>query len=277
MASDRSGEPAGHPARHRHVLCRGEARIEAGSLECKRVGGVASFGDRAGGPPGARVSRLAGSLSRGVPRERHDRGLDCDLARHRDGQYLEGVVGAWLVNRFANGPTAFDRSQDVFKFAFLAVIVSTSISATLGVTSLVLGGFASLSQYGAIWLTWWLGDATGDIMVAPFLVLWGLNLRLGWTRRQGLEAAALLLSVVVLGLVVFAGLFLPLRSYPIEFVCIPLLLWPAFRFAQREAATAASLLSGIAILGTLHGSGPFVRESPNESSFCSRPSWAYWP
>src|SRR5215471_16237334 len=35
------------------------------------------------------------------------------------GNTLEGVVGAYLVRRFAHGPHAFDRARDVFRFAVL--------------------------------------------------------------------------------------------------------------------------------------------------------------
>ena len=77
------------------------------------------------------------------------------------GNTLEAVCGAWLVNRFAGGTTVFDRPQGVFKFA-LAAVVSAIISPAFGVTSLALAGFADWTNYGAIWLTWWLGDTTGD-------------------------------------------------------------------------------------------------------------------
>ncbi len=67
------------------------------------------------------------------------------------GNTLEGVVGCYLVGRFARGQQAFERAQDVFKFAFLAGMVSTTISATLGVTTLSLGGFADWTVYGPMW------------------------------------------------------------------------------------------------------------------------------
>jgi diguanylate cyclase (GGDEF)-like protein len=71
---------------------------------------------------------------------------------------------------------------------------------------------------------------------------------------------------VLVGLAVFGGL-LPTGSlgYPLEFLCVPLLLWAGFRFGQREVATAIVVLSGIAIAGTLEGFGPFVRATENES------------
>jgi integral membrane sensor domain MASE1 len=66
------------------------------------------------------------------------------------GNTLEGMLGACLVNRFAGGRRAFDRTQDLFKFAVLAAVISTMVSATCGVTSLALGGFAKWSDWRAI-------------------------------------------------------------------------------------------------------------------------------
>jgi diguanylate cyclase (GGDEF)-like protein/PAS domain S-box-containing protein len=182
------------------------------------------------------------------------------------GNTLEGVVGAWLVRRLARGQRAFERPQDVFKFAALAGVASTTVSATLGVTSLSLGGYAAWANYGSIWLTWWLGDMGGALVIAPLLLLWGTKAHLRWNRARVLEAALLLASLVLVGLVIFDGL-LPsgMTNYPLAFISLPLLLWAAFRFEQREAATATALLSGIAIWGALHGLGPFVKGSPNET------------
>src|SRR5436190_2151611 len=55
------------------------------------------------------------------------------------------------------------------------------------------------------------------------------------------------------------------KHYPLEFLCVPFLLWVAFRFEQREAATVVVLLAGVAIWGTLRGYGPFARPLFNES------------
>ncbi len=182
------------------------------------------------------------------------------------GNTLEGLLGAALVSRFAQGLQAFERPRNILKFAFLAAGGATTVSATCGVTSLVLGGFARWAEYGDIWLTWWLGDVVGALVVAPAVLLWSANPRVGWRRRQALEAAALVVALLGVSALVFGGFF-PSRTkdYPLEFLCIPILLWAAFRFGAREAATAVLLLSGIAIRGTLHGFGPFVRDTQNES------------
>src|ERR1700730_7296055 len=44
------------------------------------------------------------------------------------GNTLEGVVGCYLVTRFAAGRKVFERAQDVFKFAFLAGVGSTAVT-----------------------------------------------------------------------------------------------------------------------------------------------------
>ena len=79
---------------------------------------------------------------------------------------------------------------------------------------------------------------------------------------ETIEAALLFVSLVVVGRL---GLLEQGANYPLVFVPIPWLVWAAFRFGSREAATATVLLSGIALWGTLHGNGPFARETPQES------------
>jgi signal transduction histidine kinase/ActR/RegA family two-component response regulator len=181
------------------------------------------------------------------------------------GNTLEAVCGAWLVNRFAGGTRVFDRPQDVFKFA-LAAVASTIVAPTLGVTSLALGAFADWAKYGAIWMTWWLGDTTGDLVVAPFILLWITAPMRRWGRREAVEVGILLLLLIVLGEAVFGG-WLPIsaRNYPLSFICGPVVIWTAFRFTQRETATGIFILSAIAIWGTLHNFGPFVMETENQS------------
>src|SRR5213596_4090879 len=181
------------------------------------------------------------------------------------GNTLEALAGAWLVNRFAGGRNVFERPQGVFKFA-LSAAISTVISPVFGITSLALTGFADWANYGAIWLTWWLGDATGDLVFTPLVLLWSAASKRRWNKREAAEVGALLLLLVLLSGIVFGGwLEISARSYPIAFICGPVVIWTAFRFTQRETATGLFILSAIAVWGTLHGFGPFLRETENQS------------
>ena len=179
------------------------------------------------------------------------------------GNTLEGLLGSWLVLRFAGGPRAFERARNVFKFAALAGLASPAVSATCGVTSLWLGGYASQAAYPSIWLTWWLGDVGGSLVVAPLLVLWATRPRPRWNGVRALEGALLLALLLAVGLAVFGGLLPWARS--LSFLSLPLLLWAALRFDQRDAATAGALLSGLAVWGALRGVGSFGNATPNTS------------
>ncbi|HZN53648.1 MAG TPA: MASE1 domain-containing protein [Methylomirabilota bacterium] len=184
------------------------------------------------------------------------------------GNTLEAAVGAYLITRFAPASPSFSRPADVFTFTALAALVSPAVSALFGVTSLALGGYARWADYGAIWATWWLGDAAGALIVAPPLLLWsaGQPLRLRW-RRLG-EALLMLLVVVAVGLAVFSN-WLPAPVQRLEFLGIPALVWVAFRFGQREAATATLVMSALAIWGTVQGVGPFAGAATSNAALLS--------
>jgi signal transduction histidine kinase/CheY-like chemotaxis protein len=182
------------------------------------------------------------------------------------GNTLEAMCGAWLVNQFANGTRVFDRPQDVFKFG-LAALISTMVSPTIGVSSLAITGFAQWSNFSTIWSTWWLGDVSGDLILTPLLVLWSVPVtQRKWNQKEAIEVSVLLLLLVVLGEIVFGGWFpISARNYPLSFLCGPIVIWTAFRFTPRETATGIFILSAIAIWGTLHGFGPFVMRTENQS------------
>lgn len=180
------------------------------------------------------------------------------------GNTVEGIAGAYLVRRFANGADAFDRPVDVFMFAFVAVVVSTAVGATIGVTSLAAGGLAAWTGYWPVWLTWWLGDAAGVLVVAPLIVLWSRPPLLRWNDRALGERALFLAAFLAVAWSVFDGRF------SFAYAVVPFVVWAAFRYDPREAATVVVLLSAIAIWGTANGRGPLVGATPTESRLLLR-------
>lgn len=181
------------------------------------------------------------------------------------GNTAEGLLGAYLVNRFARGGRVFDRVRDILRFTVLAALVSTIVSASVGVSSLLLGGLVSWHDAPRVWLTWWLGDAVGDIVVAPALILWiGVKPAPRWTHAQLLEVLALAVVTVLVTYAVFGGVF-PARHYPLTVLLWPVMIWVAFRFGPREAASAMLIASFVAIMRTLAHVGPFSVYGANES------------
>jgi len=182
------------------------------------------------------------------------------------GNTLEGLLGAYLVNRFARGQEVFERSGDIFKFVLLAALGSTLVSATIGVTSLAFAGLADWANYGSIWLTWWLGDAVGAIVVTPLIIFWLKQPHWQWDRRRAFEFSLLLFSLSLMSLLIFSGWFpLGIRHEPLPYLAVPFLIWAALRFGQRAVISLMVVLFGIALWGTLNGFGPFGVNSQNEA------------
>src|SRR6266571_955382 len=100
------------------------------------------------------------------------------------------LAGVYLLRELADFRPSLERVRDVLALAVLAGAVSTTISATIGVTSLLVGNEIASSDLGSVWRTWWLGDMGGDLVVAPALLVAATH----WPYRRApgrlLEAAA---------------------------------------------------------------------------------------
>src|SRR5919108_4175908 len=88
------------------------------------------------------------------------------------GNTLEALFGAYLLRR-VRFHSALQRVQDVLALVMLGALVSTTISATIGTTSLWLTGEIGWYTLRSDWVLWWFGDAMGDLLVAPLLLVWG--------------------------------------------------------------------------------------------------------
>src|SRR5260370_5896104 len=77
-----------------------------------------------------------------------------------------------------------------------------------------------------------MGDAVGAVVVTPFLLLWRENPHLNWNRKQAIELAFWFVGLFFTAWIVFGGRFhSALKNYPLEYLCIPILVWVAFPLA----------------------------------------------
>jgi PAS domain S-box-containing protein len=179
------------------------------------------------------------------------------------GNTFEAVVGGVLIGRWSGGADTFSSPGRVAKFALVSVGPAPVIAATVGVTTLCAAGFADWANFLPVWVTWWLGDAAGALVVTPVIVLW---VRSSWRGSNWLDAGAVLGCAVAVGLVAFSPV-LPRSDYtsPLGFLAILPLLWAALRCGPRETATVALILTGFAIWGRIAYAGPFGEIDRNES------------
>jgi two-component system, NarL family, sensor histidine kinase FusK len=202
--------------------------------------------------PGIALGAFLASASTGIPLA-----VACGVSA---GNTLEALFAVFLLRRVVRFQNALERLQDVFGLVGLAAGLSTMVSATIDVTSFCLGGVASWDAYGLLWRVWWLGGAMSNLVVAPLLLTWSSRFRVKRRLWRIAETGALLVSLVLVCLLVFGGWSrVALIHAPLDYAVFPFIIWAALRFSQREAMTATFVVSAIALWGTAHGFGPFVR------------------
>jgi PAS domain S-box-containing protein len=200
--------------------------------------------------PAIFVGALIGNATIGTPLP-----IACAIAA---GNTLEALTGAWLL-RTLQVDAALTRVRDVLLLILAGAVASTAVSATIGVSSLCLGGIQPWEAFPRLWGVWWVGDAGGDLIVAPLLLVWASLPEFRWPRWRILEALALLAGVVGMSLAVFVGAFGLWRDgYPLHYTIFPFVIAGALRFGHRGATTATFVASALAIWSTVHGFGPFA-------------------
>lgn len=179
------------------------------------------------------------------------------------GNTLEALVATFFITRFTKVADFLDHTKDVFIFVLFAGFISTAISATIGVTSLYLGGIVSISSFAQTWLAWWVGDMLGALIIAPLILTWGKNISLQpFKLSSSIEVCILILTIVTINGVLFLHLLgYKITSSPIAYVAFLPLLWMTLRFGKKAVTASIFLTATIAIIGTTKGMGPFTLES----------------
>jgi integral membrane sensor domain MASE1/anti-sigma regulatory factor (Ser/Thr protein kinase) len=172
------------------------------------------------------------------------------------GNTLEAVVGAWLLERVGFRPTLV-RLRDIFALVVLGAVVSTAVSATIGVASLSVGDSLSESTL-TTWRLWWVGDMGGDLLIASAIFV----LVTHWPYRDlpgtAAEAVALIVALIGIELLVFSA------DVPATYLAFPFIVWAALRFLQPGVTVAALAFAIIAVSFTGNESGPFFRRSGDD-------------
>ena len=174
------------------------------------------------------------------------------------GNMLEVILATVLLRRLVRRGAPLDSIQGVGAIV-VAIAAGATVSATIGVSSLLSGGVVHGDAAPTVWRTWFLGDASGALIVVPLALAWYGPMPRHWTRKRILEAARLLATIV--GLAEFAS-----RSEnPVMYLVFPTFMWAALRFGQRGATIAVATTALFTVWHTTHYTGPFHFESVTRS------------
>jgi anti-anti-sigma factor len=174
------------------------------------------------------------------------------------GNTLEALTGAVLLRRVAGFRPSLQRVRDVLALVIFGAVISTTVSATIGVSSLLIGGAISATHLGSVWRTWWLGDMGGDLIVAPALLIAASRRSIPKLPGRLIEALGLTLLLLGVSALVFS------QSTNIAYAVFPLLIWASLRFWQAGAAAGSLLVAAVAVSFTANGQGPFATNGPDE-------------
>ncbi len=113
------------------------------------------------------------------------------------GAALQAAIGAYLIRRKIGYPNSLAKSRDVLLFAVLGGPLSCLVSASTGVTSLLLTGTLTWQDFPLNWVTWWTGDAIGVLIFAPLILLAAGKEVVGPFRRKMSVTVPLFLTLVL--------------------------------------------------------------------------------
>jgi PAS domain S-box-containing protein len=169
---------------------------------------------------------------------------------------IEPLIAAYLLYRLTMLRPQFATVRELTYYA-ACVIIAAMIAAFMGA-----GLQVSLGRtYGPAWLSWLLSDGLASLVLAPALILWATvgakGLRVA-TRQRAVEIGLWCGLFVLVGFVALDAIEGEIAIPALIYVPVPLLLWAAVRFGTRGMASALSIFTVGAIVGVVHGSGPFV-------------------
>ena len=170
------------------------------------------------------------------------------------------ILIAGLLRRTPNFDPTLTRLRDVL-YLILFSTAGPAIGASLAVLAFRFSPEGAGKLMLDVWWHWWVGHSVSILAITPAaLSNWSTPKVLRFWQRslELLVAYGLLVSV---GFLIFVRL--PFGNIPLGHVVFPFLVWLAIRFGPREVTFGGFLIMIIAVIGTLHGTGPFSRPSLN--------------
>jgi PAS domain S-box-containing protein len=145
----------------------------------------------------------------------------------------QAMTGAWLIRRFISKYPMLTTLKEFAGLVLFAGVIGTVLGAFIGVETLVRFGLSH--TFGQSFKTWWGGNATAILMLAPFILAWiAKPLRPFFGSRRKIVEAVLLFAGLNTGIWYLLALDNGVMS-PNKSVVIPFLLWAGLRFGVRGA------------------------------------------
>jgi len=188
------------------------------------------------------------------------------------GNTLEPLLAIYLLRLLPFTPSLY-RLHDYLSLV-LAGSVGAIASALLGTSALILAGFIPLSMYLPIAGNWWMGDALGVLLIAPFLLMVSLHSYKKVIEGQGIESLLLLAVTTIISFLVMTDWNHDLiNTLGGTYILIIPLTWSVLRFSQSITSIIIFQYFIFGVWGLLNQQGLFINTNlePNLYFF-----WLYF-
>jgi diguanylate cyclase (GGDEF)-like protein/PAS domain S-box-containing protein len=173
------------------------------------------------------------------------------------GSTLSALFGAWLLMRDGKFDRALPTLNDYLRLLLLGGCAASMVSALIGTMALWWQGVIGINDYAAGFLSWWLGDTLGVLLLAPPCLLWWRRERDDLVIRWH-EIAALAALVFVGGQMVFMRWFAEgTQAIPRGYWMFFFVFVAAIRLPPRWTALMLMMTAVQGVLGAYFGIGYF--------------------
>ncbi|MBI3479857.1 MAG: PAS domain S-box protein [Nitrosomonadales bacterium] len=187
------------------------------------------------------------------------------------GNTLAPLLTVWLLRR-QKIHFALDRIYDILWLAISAAI-GMLVSASGGVSSLVILKVLPMQEFGSAWLSWWAGDFLGVLLAAPLLLnISRAELKIVSAQRLELSVWFVTTFAVYCWLFYYGGNEL-VYSHQLSFLGLPTIVWAAMRFSVMGASLCVLLSVFLVVFSTGQGFGPFISHDTQQGLF---QLWAFF-
>jgi integral membrane sensor domain MASE1 len=161
------------------------------------------------------------------------------------GHTLEAVIGNYLIKVWIKDDYPFKRARDTFRFLFVTLFMC-AVGAGIGSVSLWANGVVFLSDLLQTGFSWWVCNVVGILLFTPFILSFARKQKLKFRIGKSVEIGIFLLSIVGIFLLSQLDYLNNTMERALPFLCLPFLLWLAFRFdliVAISGVVVASLFS----------------------------------
>ncbi|WLQ14846.1 EAL domain-containing protein [Hahella aquimaris] len=156
---------------------------------------------------------------------------------------LSEVACAMLMIRYFGITPYLSSVGDSLRFIGLAALLAPLFGAGLGVAGQLSSGLITPGQAGATWMTWWLGDSIGIMIITPLIRFWwveppsGYRLVLRWLTQTSWVAMFFTAAFVIM----------PDKAWTLFFLLLPYVVYTSITLGKQGASLSLVALAALVL------------------------------